>query len=95
MTELQAIMEDHQGSAKDSSAKSKRKANIEEQAGQQLARVKGSSTFPSSMAPLFVRDRARESESAFLRRKADQVTVLQASSSSALAFKALQSCSLV
>ncbi|KAJ6523215.1 hypothetical protein B0H19DRAFT_1202092 [Mycena capillaripes] len=43
MTELQAIMDDHQGSAKDSSAKSKRKADVEEQAGQQLrdAAMKG------------------------------------------------------
>jgi hypothetical protein len=93
MTELQAIMDDHQGSATDSSAKSKRKANIEEQPGQQLARHEGLIDV-SELAPLFVRDRARESESVFLRRKADQVTVLQVSSSSPLAFNAPQSCSL-
>jgi hypothetical protein len=43
MTELQAIIDDHQGSAKDSTAKSKRKTIIEDQAGHQLrdAAMKG------------------------------------------------------
>ncbi|KAJ6456921.1 hypothetical protein C8R45DRAFT_1033891 [Mycena sanguinolenta] len=43
MTELQAIMNDHEVSAKDSSAKSKRKAAFEEEAGKQLrdAAMKG------------------------------------------------------
>ncbi|KAF8120011.1 hypothetical protein K438DRAFT_180264 [Mycena galopus ATCC 62051] len=43
MTELQAIMEGHEVAAKDSSAKSKRKATIEEKAGKQLrdAAMKG------------------------------------------------------
>jgi hypothetical protein len=43
MTELQAIMNDHQVSTKESSAKSKHKADIEDQAGKELrdAAMKG------------------------------------------------------
>jgi hypothetical protein len=36
MTELQAIMDDHQVSTKESSAKSKHKADIEDEAGKEL-----------------------------------------------------------
>jgi hypothetical protein len=36
MTNLQAIMDDHHGSAKENSAKSKRKADLEDKAGEEL-----------------------------------------------------------